>query len=189
MYRMSTMTDLTTPPIVSERLELIAMTAAFLEAMLHNDLAAAEQNIGFAVPPAWLELHGLYTMRLNQMRSDTSLQQWLLRAVIERNTRIIIGYVGFHTAPDPEYLRDSVPGGVEIGYTIEPPFRRQGYASAAVQALMDWATRVHGVQRFVLSIRPDNTPSLRIAERLGFRKIGSHIDEEDGPEDVFLLEV
>jgi RimJ/RimL family protein N-acetyltransferase len=183
------MIDAIIPPITSERLELISIPPTFMEAMLANDLAAAEQIIGLAVPPAWLEQRSLYNMRLETLRHDPTEQQWLLRAVVARATSTIIGYIGFHTAPNPEYLHESVPGGIEIGYTIEPPFRRQGYASEACTALMQWATREHGVRRFVLSISPDNTPSLRIAERFGFHKIGSHIDEEDGPEDVFLLEV
>lgn len=183
------MSDRAVPSILSERLELISIPPAFLEAMLVNDLAAAEQIIGFTVPPHWQELHGLYTMRLEQLRLDPAEQQWLIRAVIERASQTIAGYVGFHTGPDPEYLRETVPNGVEIGYTIEELFRRQGYATEAVTALMHWATSQHGVRRFVLSISPENAASLAIAKHFGFHKIGSHIDEEDGPENVFLLEV
>lgn len=43
-------------------------------------------------------------------------------------------------------------------------------------------------QRFVLSTDPANLPSVRIAEHFGFCKLGSHIDEEDGLEDVYVLE-
>ena len=35
------------------------------------------------------------------------------------------------------------------------------------------------------SIAPDNAPSLRIAERLGLRRVGEQIDEIDGLELVF----
>lgn len=44
---------------------------------------------------------------------------------------------------------------------------------------MAWAAQEHGVRRFVLSIRPDNLPSQRIAQHFDFRKIGSHIDKGD----------
>ena len=49
---------------------------------------------------------------------------------------------------------------------------------------MRWAHQVHGVTRFVLSIRPDNTASQALAAGLGFVRIGSHIDEVDGLEDI-----
>jgi RimJ/RimL family protein N-acetyltransferase len=37
----------------------------------------------------------------------------------------------------------------------------------------------------VVSIRPDNIASRRLAEQLGFKQIGSHVDEEDGLEDIY----
>jgi L-amino acid N-acyltransferase YncA len=50
---------------------------------------------------------------------------------------------------------------------------------------MAWA-RTQRVRSFVVSIRPDNTPSLAIAQNLGFRRVGQHIDQEEGLEYVFL---
>jgi RimJ/RimL family protein N-acetyltransferase len=49
---------------------------------------------------------------------------------------------------------------------------------------MAWA-RQQGVTRFVLSISPTNAPSVRIANRLGFVKIGSQMDEADGLEEIY----
>lgn len=50
---------------------------------------------------------------------------------------------------------------------------------------MEWAHRSHGVTRFVVSINPANAASLALAKGLGFNRIGSHVDKEDGPEDIF----
>jgi RimJ/RimL family protein N-acetyltransferase len=52
---------------------------------------------------------------------------------------------------------------------------------------MRWARDEHGITEFVVSISPGNTPSLRLAASLGFVKVGSHIDEVDGLEDIFRL--
>ena len=49
---------------------------------------------------------------------------------------------------------------------------------------MHWAHLAHGVARFVMTIRPDNVPSQALAAGLGFVRIGSHIDEVDGLEDI-----
>ena len=54
---------------------------------------------------------------------------------------------------------------------------------------MDWASREHAVTHFVVSISPTNEPSLHIAQKFGFRKVGSFTDPEDGVEDVFLREI
>jgi RimJ/RimL family protein N-acetyltransferase len=55
--------------------------------------------------------------------------------------------------------------------------------------MMRWARQTHGVIRFILSIRPDNTASQALAAQLGFVRIGSHIDEVDGLEDVLEYRV
>ncbi|MCC6453464.1 MAG: GNAT family N-acetyltransferase [Caldilineaceae bacterium] len=174
--------------IQSERLDLLPMTAAFLSASLAGDIAKAEKLLGRTLPPEWLHDEGLMRIRLGQLRFKPMLQPWLLRAVILRATGGMIGHIGFHTAPGAAYLQTIAPGGVEMGYTIFPAFRRQGYATEAVAALMRWAMQEQNVQRFVLSISPGNNPSLRIANHFGFRKVGSHMDEEAGLEDIFVLE-
>jgi RimJ/RimL family protein N-acetyltransferase len=97
----------------------------------------------------------------------------------------MLGHIGFHTRPGEKYLEELAPGGVELGYTVFERERRQGYAREAAEGLMEWAHRLHGVTRFIVSISPANLASLELARRLGFRRIGSHVDEEDGPEDIF----
>jgi RimJ/RimL family protein N-acetyltransferase len=175
--------------IESERLTLIPMTPACLEACLAGNLVLASRLLDLTVQPDWLPEQRLMQRRLAQLCQDPTLEPWLLRAMGLRRERLMIGHIGFHTRPGPDYLRDLAPGGVEFGYSVFAAFRRQGYATEAAAALMAWAHCEHQVTRFVVSISPANTPSLRIAQHLGFRKIGMHMDEEDGPEDIFLREI
>ena len=163
------------------------MTPAFLEAALRGDTSAAEEILGLAVPSGWYEERALMEMRLDQLREDSALELWLVRAMGLRGQGVMVGHIGFHTGPNPEYLRDLAPDAVEFGYSVFPPYRRQGYAREAAQALMDWARREHGITRFVVSISPQNAPSLALARGFGFQRIGSHMDEVDGPEDIFEL--
>ena len=51
--------------------------------------------------------------------------------------------------------------------------------------MMACALAEHNIRRFIASISPANEPSLMLARKLGFLKIGEQIDEEDGPEDIF----
>ena len=173
--------------IHSARLELIAMSPDFLEACLKGELESASQTIGLLIPPEWLEMKWLMELRLKQMRENPVLVPWILRAVGLRETKIMIGHVGFHTLPGAEYLNPYARGSVEFGYSIFPNYRRMGYASEAAQALMDWATREHEVTHFIVSISPTNEPSLRLAKKFGFHKVGAATDDEGGVEDVFLL--
>ena len=52
---------------------------------------------------------------------------------------------------------------------MRPEDRRRGIALRGVQALTAWAHGPAGVPRIWLEIDPDNTPSLRLARRAGYR--------------------
>jgi [ribosomal protein S5]-alanine N-acetyltransferase len=173
--------------IQSERLELISMSPAFMSASMARDIANATTLLGAALPEEWPDAPDLLAMRLGQLEKDAALESWLLRAIVLRRTRQMIGYIGFHTAPGAEYLEPYSPGAVEFGFTVFPHWRRQGYAREASLALMQWARESHGLRAFVLSIRPDNVASQALAKQLGFARVGSHIDEVDGEEDVLEL--
>ena len=171
------------PTIQSARLDLVSMSAEFLEATLARDLARCAELIGANVPGEW-DAPGLARLRLRQHCAEPALQEWLLRALVLRAERRMVGFAGFHAPPGSPHLP---LGAVELGYTVFREDRRRGYAREATLALMDWAQREHGVGHFVASIGPANEPSLALARQLGFTKIGEQIDPEDGPEDVFAL--
>ena len=155
-----------------------------MRAWLAQDIAEASRRIGASVPALPSDLVPVLEMRLKQLDEDASLQQWLLRAMKLRTTGEMIGHIGFHTAPGPAYLDDWLPGAIEFGFQVYDPHRRMGYALEASQAMMDWARDRHGVTQFILTISPDNHASQALARRLGFARIGQHIDELDGAEDV-----
>ena len=173
-----------TTTIYSERLELIPLLPPFLRAVLERDLTEAERILGLSLPDGLLEYTDVMSLRLHQLEAEPTFQPWSLRAMALRDRRMMVGHIGCHTAPAPEYLRSLAPGGVEFGFTVFPSFQRKGYAREASVSLMRWAHEDHGVTRFVLSIRPDNTASQNLAASLGFARISSHIDEVDGLEDI-----
>ncbi len=175
--------------ISSPRLELIPMTPAFLRASLAGDLRQAEQIIGLSLPENWPDYPRVLQLRLKQLEEDPTLEPWLLRAIALRSSGAMIGNIGFHTAPGPAYLEPISPGAVEFGFEVLASFRRQGYAEEASRALMNWASGWYGVTRFIMSISPDNIPSQALAAKLGFVRIGSHIDEVDGLEEILQLVV
>ena len=165
------------------------MTPAFLRASLEGDRIRASREIGLELPGDWPETPAILAYRLHQLEKDPDLQPWLLRAMALRETGEMAGHIGFHTAPDAEYIQEWQPGAVEFGFTVFPPYRRRGFAREASLAMMQWATSHHGVESFILTIAPENTASQALAADLGFKRIGIHVDDEDGDEDVLLLTV
>lgn len=155
------------------------MTVPFMRALVAHDLATAAEEIGADVPEGMPDdLESFLRYRLAQVEVDPSILQWLGRAMVltdEAGTRRAIGTLGFHGPPDDE-------GRLEVGYRVEPEYRRHGFAREAVAALFDWAAATHGIRRFVASISPTNDASLRMAAGFGFAQTGSHIDDIDGLE-------
>lgn len=173
------------PPIQTDRLELVSLSPHVVDALLAGRRKEAERLADFRLPHDWPDEHDarFLRLRLGHLRSNSEWQEWLARAMVVRAIgRPMAGHIGFHGPPD-------VVGRAEMGYTVFPPFRRQGYAMEAAKAMMEWARGRHGVTRFYLSISPENEASLAIAAKLGFRQVGEQIDEEDGLEIVFELVV
>jgi [ribosomal protein S5]-alanine N-acetyltransferase len=172
--------------IESPRLSLVSMGVPVLEAMLAEDLVAAAGLLRCHIPPDLLLTHIPAARRLRQMYEDPTVQPWLLRAMINRTSGTMVGHIGFHSPPRPEDLAGVAPDGIELGYTVYESFRRQKYATEAAIALMHWAYTQHDQRCFVLSVSPQNVASTAMAEALGFVRCGSHIDEEDGLEIIFV---
>jgi ribosomal-protein-alanine N-acetyltransferase len=163
--------------IFTERLELVPLAPGLLESIARGDASVAARRLDAAVPEGWTDTIPARE-RLEQLAADPSEQPWLVRAVVARAPRHVVGNVGFHGAPDEE-------GRVEIGYGIVASRRRRGYAREAITGLADWAFATGEARVCVASVSPRNAASLALVRSLGFRQVGDQIDEVDGLELVF----
>lgn len=89
---------------------------------------------------------------------------WLLSL---KDTAVPIGQVGL--------LRQELDTGPEVGlgYILYEPFWGNGYATEAAAACLDYGFRELGRNRVVILIRPENSASVRVAQRLGAQRVGS----------------
>ena len=162
------------------------MGPAVLESLLADDRVAAGRLLDCVIPAEMSTRRMPLAIRLAQIRQDPASQPWLLRAIVVRESGVMVGHINFHSPPQPRYLANIAPEGVELGYTIHEPYRRRGYATEAALAMMHWAYCQHGQRCFLLSISPQNLASAAMAESLGFVQCGSHIDDVDGLEIEFI---
>lgn len=58
---------------------------------------------------------------------------------------------------------------VDIGYAFLPEFCSQGYAAEAARGVLQSAARDFGLRRVVAVVNPDNTDSIGLLEKVGFR--------------------
>jgi RimJ/RimL family protein N-acetyltransferase len=82
-----------------------------------------------------------------------------------RSTSEAIGRIGFI---DPV----GWPG-FELGWLIARPHWSQGYATEGALAALGYARSTLGRERVISLIRPANAASIRVAEKLGFRRDGT----------------
>ncbi len=171
--------------ILTPRLALRLMTIEALKATEAGRLDEASRRLGLDLPADWCDVAALASRRLKQLHDCPRYLPWSIRAIALRRTNEAVGYVNFHDLPRWHEMAQR-KACAEFGYEIFAGHRRQGYAEEAVRALMIWA-RKRGARHFIFSIALDNAASQGLALKLGVRKIGMQIDEEDGPEDVFVL--
>ncbi len=81
----------------------------------------------------------------------------------------LVGWVDYDQDSDHDWLE---PGQVNVGYYLFPSARGKGYASRAVELLLEHLTRDTGHTVATLLIHPENTRSLGLARRLGFVQDG-----------------
>ena len=90
---------------------------------------------------------------------------WFQIVIIEQVTNLLIGDIGIHFLDS-----DSENKQVEIGYTLNKDFRGKGYATEALTKVIDYLIKTLNKHRIVASVDPANIDSIRLIERLGFRK-------------------
>ncbi|MCM2416589.1 GNAT family N-acetyltransferase [Streptomyces sp. RKAG293] len=78
---------------------------------------------------------------------------------------------------------DGARGVCEVGCWLEPAAEGRGLVTQAVERIIDWAVLEHGVNRVEWHTKSANSPSIRVAQRLGMAQQTTHEAEDDGWEE------
>jgi RimJ/RimL family protein N-acetyltransferase len=160
-------------------IRFVRLSPAALSALIAGDLAAAGEAAGVPLTEYLVSESWLWRIRLEQIRDDPASADWIARAVVAEPEGVVVGHAGFHGPPDAK-------GTVEVAYSVDPAYRRRGYATAMLAELLRRAEADPSVHAVRASIRPDNAGSLATIARFGFSKVGEQWDAEDGLEYVYL---
>jgi len=88
-------------------------------------------------------------------------------AVVERGTGRFVGEVGF--GDFRREIEPSFEGAPEAGWVLAPWAEGRGFATEAVNAVHAWADAAFDGRRTVCMITPENTASIRVAQKCGYR--------------------
>jgi len=152
--------------IESDRLRLIPLSAAQLEFLLTRP-DQLEAELGFSISRPVLSPPVVrHAIRVKQQRLFSSPADefpwhtyWLM--VIPTDP-FGAGLIGFKGIPDQN-------GMVEIGYGIDPVFRRRGYTTEATRSMVDWALQRPPCLAVTAWTDKDNSASVRVLEKVGMR--------------------
>ncbi len=112
-------------------------------------------------------------MRMLSYRGLWELTGFGYFAVEEKASGLYVGDVGFadyKRALDPPV--PAIQGLPEIGWALAAHAHGRGYATEALRAVVTWGDRELSSPRTACLISGENTASLRVAEKLGYREIG-----------------
>jgi [ribosomal protein S5]-alanine N-acetyltransferase len=164
------------------RVRIVHLSQPTHAALAAGDLAAANRLSPVPLTPVFVteSFRSTFARRATQLLDQPVDEPWVTGIIWDEDLETAVGAAGFHGAPDAD-------GMVEVGYSVDPEFRRRGYARAAMQVLLDRANAHPDVRVLRASISPDNEPSLNLVASFGLERNGEQWDEEDGLEWIFEI--
>jgi RimJ/RimL family protein N-acetyltransferase len=96
-------------------------------------------------------------------------ETWFQFVIIEQESDTLIGDIGVH-------FMDSENKQVEVGCTLNKDYQGKGYATESLRTIIDYLIQTLNKHRIITSIDPANSDSIRLVERLGFRKEAHFIE-------------
>ena len=103
----------------------------------------------------------------NRIQSEFERNGWGLYAVELKSNGTFIGYVGLH---EIGFDADFTPG-VEIGWRLAADYHNQGLATEAAKEVLKLAKK-KGLQRLYSFTSKQNSPSERVMQKIGMKKVG-----------------
>ena len=164
------------------RIRIVHVSQPTHAALAAEDLDEANRLSPVPLGPVFVtdSFRSTFARRATQLLEHPEDEPWVTGIIWDEDQGVAVGAAGFHGSPDAD-------GMVEVGYSVDPAYRRRGYARAAMQELLDRAVAHPEVRVLRASISPDNIPSLSLVASFGLERNGEQWDEEDGLELIFEI--
>jgi len=163
--------------IATARLSLEPVSLAVVEAVFAGAEGEVERLVRARVPASWpgrALVERAFCASLEAIRSDPEGRLWGDRLMITREggERLLVGSVIFHGRPED--------GIAEVGYGVEERWQRQGLATEATLACVEWALEQPGIVAVTATTPPWHVASVRVLEKSGLALVGTEEHEALG---------
>lgn len=109
-----------------------------------------------------------------QYKTDNPEKEFLALAVDLKATHQLIGKIGIGGCDQ----------GIGICYFMSESFTKKGYATEAVQSLIDYTFKKYKYDHLIATVQPDNIASNRVVKKLGFTYLSTIEMLDNGQTDV-----
>ena len=162
--------------IETKDLQLLPFRPEFILALIEEP-DRFEELVGFPAAPGLREffVSGEVSPEwLASLRTVSNSDPWQFGfAVVNRETRNVVGSGGFKGPPDAD-------GMVEIAYGIVPLFEGRGFATQVATALTAHASGNESVRLVRAHTMPERNASNNVLRKCGFQYVGEVTDPDDG---------
>ncbi|HZL09399.1 MAG TPA: GNAT family protein [Prolixibacteraceae bacterium] len=147
--------------LISDRLQLRPIQLEDADSVLeYRSNAQANEYQGW-IPNTIEDVHDFIK---NKVSPEINLPEtWFQLVIIKNDTHELIGDIGVHFSESEESL-------AELGCTLNQNHQGNGYATEALTETIGFLFGELNKRRIIASIDPRNLSSVRLFERLGFRK-------------------
>ena len=151
-------------------LQLVLLSIEHLRRWLESGtLVLAPELPPYEGEPLSGPLRAAVETKVRNMERDPNNEKWYSYYAMVAGGRIV-GLIG------PKG-KEQLPERVEIGYGVSEKYQCRGYATAAVRHLCARYTKREGIRAVVAHTAAENTPSQRVLQKAGFRRMGEESGE------------
>ncbi|BAZ39788.1 acetyltransferase [Calothrix sp. NIES-4101] len=159
--------------IDTQRLELIPCSLEVAQATINRDKPLLEKLLTAYVPDDWYttEVQDFLPKYIQMLANDASQLGYGVWLMIRTDDSTLIGDLGFGgKLAGEESVGEEV---LEIGYEVLSAYRDRGYASEAVEALVNFAFTQLEARKIIAHTPENNIPSIRVVEKVGMKNVGT----------------
>lgn len=146
----------------TKRLKILPLQADKL-ALAINNYESLQSELGLRVVDSVLDEEMQYAMkvRLKKVLEDTENYMWLTNwAIILKQSKELIGFIMLKGYPNKF-------GEVIVGYGINERYRKNGYASEALKAMVKWIFKNNAELFVVADTEKSNEASHKVLQNAG----------------------